>query len=110
MICGTVSHDMCLQRHAWSQPGPVKSRPGGGMEPERGSASHGLQLGKKPEDIHVLLVDDEKLSRVVVGNLLRKCNYQGAVREVQRCCGANTKPLITPLAHDKMLCICFNNH
>jgi len=30
-----------------------------------------------PEDIHVLLVDDERLSRLVVGNLLRKCNYRG---------------------------------
>ena len=29
------------------------------------------------ETIHVLLVDDERLSRVVVGNLLRKCNYRG---------------------------------
>lgn len=29
------------------------------------------------ETIHVLLVDDERLSRVVVGNLLRKCNYKG---------------------------------
>lgn len=49
------------------------------METERTSAGHGLVLGKKPEDIHVLLVDDERLSRVVVGNLLRKCNYQGAL-------------------------------
>ena len=47
------------------------------MDSDKGSAAHGLQLGKKPEDIHVLLVDDEKLSRVVVGHLLRKCNYQG---------------------------------
>jgi CheY-like chemotaxis protein len=31
-----------------------------------------------PEAIHVLLVDDEQLSRFVVGNLLRKCNYAGA--------------------------------
>ena len=31
----------------------------------------------QPSDIHVLLVDDEALSRVVVGNLLRKCNYKG---------------------------------
>jgi hypothetical protein len=31
----------------------------------------------QPSDIHVLLVDDEVLSRVVVGNLLRKCNYKG---------------------------------
>lgn len=31
----------------------------------------------QPNDIHVLLVDDEQLSRLVVGNLLRKCNYKG---------------------------------
>ena len=31
------------------------------------------------ETIHVLLVDDERLSRVVVGNLLRKCNYRGTL-------------------------------
>lgn len=30
-----------------------------------------------PSDVHVLLVDDERLSRVVVGNVLRKCNYRG---------------------------------
>ena len=29
------------------------------------------------KDVHILLVDDERLSRVVVGNLLRKCFYQG---------------------------------
>ncbi|DBB03651.1 TPA: hypothetical protein ACH3X3_010979 [Trebouxia sp. C0006] len=28
------------------------------------------------ETIHVLLVDDERLSRLVVGNLLKKCNYK----------------------------------
>ena len=48
------------------------------MDAEKANSSHGQQLGKKPEEIHVLLVDDENLSRVVVGNLLRKCNYQGA--------------------------------
>ena len=31
-----------------------------------------------PSDVHVLLVDDERLSRMVVGNVLRKCNYRGA--------------------------------
>lgn len=38
--------------------------------------------GKLPssEDIHILLVDDERLSRIVVANLLRKCNYRGACR------------------------------
>lgn len=29
------------------------------------------------KDVHILLVDDERLSRVVVGNLLRKCFYKG---------------------------------
>ena len=45
------------------------------MEPAR--EPQVLPLGKNPKEIHVLLVDDEKLSRIVVGNLLRKCNYQG---------------------------------
>ena len=42
-----------------------------------------VAVGRQPEGdslaetIHVLLVDDERLSRVVVGNLLRKCNYRG---------------------------------
>ncbi len=31
-----------------------------------------------PSDVHVLLVDDERLSRMVVGNVLRRCNYRGA--------------------------------
>ncbi len=36
----------------------------------------------KPCDIHVLLVDDERLTRLVVGNLLRTCKYKGvACRE-----------------------------
>lgn len=34
-------------------------------------------MAQLPETIHVLLVDDEQLSRFVVGNLLRKCNYAG---------------------------------
>lgn len=43
-----------------------------------------VAVGRQPEGdslaetIHVLLVDDERLSRVVVGNLLRKCNYRGS--------------------------------
>ena len=31
-----------------------------------------------PNDVHILLVDDEVLTRKVVGNLLRKCGYRGA--------------------------------
>ncbi len=34
-------------------------------------------MAQLPDNIHVLLVDDEQLSRFVVGNLLRKCNYAG---------------------------------
>lgn len=42
-----------------------------------------VAVGNQPEGnlpaetIHVLLVDDERLSRLVVGNLLRKCKYKG---------------------------------
>lgn len=39
------------------------------------SLSHKSSL--KPEDVHVLLVDDERLSRTIVSNLLRRCNYTG---------------------------------
>ena len=43
----------------------------------------GQPEGNLPTDtIHVLLVDDERLSRVVVGNLLRKCNYKGRILAV----------------------------
>ncbi len=49
------------------------------------AAAEGVQLppGRdpmatvEPSDIHVLLVDDERLSRIVVGGLLRKCHYKG---------------------------------
>jgi len=34
--------------------------------------------GLSPSDIHVLLVDDERLSRTIVSNLLRRCDYTGA--------------------------------
>lgn len=49
-----------------SQPQPVPSTSGTGP-----------QKTVSPKDVHILLVDDERLSRVVVGNLLRKCSYQG---------------------------------
>ncbi|KAL6762430.1 CheY-like superfamily [Haematococcus lacustris] len=35
----------------------------------------------KPSTVHILLVDDERLSRVVVANLLRKCSYKVTVAE-----------------------------
>ena len=50
----------------------------GGVEEEaQDRVQAAFVLGKRPEDIHVLLVDDERVSRLVVGNLLRKCNYRG---------------------------------
>ncbi len=33
--------------------------------------------GLSPRDVHVLLVDDERLARMVVGSLLRKLEYRG---------------------------------
>ena len=30
-----------------------------------------------PADVHVLLVDDERMQRMVVASLLRKCSYKG---------------------------------
>jgi hypothetical protein len=35
----------------------------------------------QPQDIHVLLVDDELLSRRIVGSLLRSCSYAVTVAE-----------------------------
>ena len=46
-------------------------------EPVPGTSGTGPQKTVSPKDVHILLVDDERLSRVVVGNLLRKCSYQG---------------------------------
>lgn len=40
-----------------------------------------LPGGLSPSSVHVLLVDDERLSRTVVASLLRKCNYKGEGRE-----------------------------
>jgi len=50
-----------------------------------------------PSDIHVLLVDDEPLSRLVVGNLLRKCSYRGAC-SLHRHAGARSPPSRRSLA------------
>ena len=47
----------------------------------QGSANKGsapVNSTVAPNDVHILLVDDERMSRVVVGNLLRKCGYKGA--------------------------------
>jgi hypothetical protein len=33
-----------------------------------------------PADVHILVVDDERLTRLVVANLLRKCAYKGTQR------------------------------
>ena len=36
-----------------------------------------------PDEVHVLLVDDYRVTRMVVAGLLRKCRYQGT--SVPRC-------------------------
>ena len=38
-----------------------------------------LKPGLSPSDVHVLVVDDEHLSRTVVSNLLRRCDYKGRI-------------------------------
>ena len=47
------------------------------LQAHEAKAQRGALVLPRPSDIHVLLVDDEKLSRTVVGNLLRKCDYKG---------------------------------
>ena len=37
-----------------------------------------------PEDVHVLLVDDDRTCRTLVAGMLKKCNYQGEPRESPR--------------------------
>ncbi len=44
---------------------------------DNGAGPTGQRDPVEPSDIHVLLVDDERLSRIVVGGLLRKCSYRG---------------------------------
>ena len=79
---------------------PTGTRPGGlGRVPSTGRAGSPLAMstltedaasgpappkvlgklpgGLAPSSVHVLLVDDERLSRTVVASLLRKCNYKG---------------------------------
>ncbi|KAK9820862.1 hypothetical protein WJX81_005532 [Elliptochloris bilobata] len=49
------------------------------VETGPGQGPHALPPGRDPVEpchIHVLLVDDERLSRIVVGGLLRKCQYR----------------------------------
>jgi hypothetical protein len=54
--------------------------------PSRDFAPLGSMAGQQQvpsqwtENLHVLLIDDEAISRLVVGNLLRKCNYKGGSR------------------------------
>jgi CheY-like chemotaxis protein len=57
-------------------------------------AAHLMESLLHPQDVHVLLVDDEQLSRLVVGNLLRKCEYKGEdelcrVTDRERACNAS---------------------
>jgi len=41
-----------------------------------------------PRDIHIMVVDDEKTSRIVVQKILKKCGYQGKYST------AHTHPII----------------
>ena len=54
---------------------------GGGLPADAGPStsapSRSPPEGLSPRDVHVLLVDDERLARMVVGSLLRKLEYRG---------------------------------
>lgn len=45
-----------------------------------------------PADVHVLLVDHERLSRLVVGNLFRRAGYQGRPCEMLQAVLAAYRP------------------
>ena len=49
----------------------------GSQLPATETRLEGIEKQMPPSQIHILLVDDERLSRVVVSNLLRKCKYRG---------------------------------
>ncbi|CAI5462026.1 unnamed protein product [Closterium sp. Yama58-4] len=46
-----------------------------------GAAAAGGMPLISPSDVHVLVVDDERLSRLVVGNQFRRCGYQVTVAD-----------------------------
>ena len=54
----------------------------------------------KPQSLHILLVDDERLSRVVVSNLLKKCGYRVTVVET------GLEALGPPLGHVQLVRAC----
>jgi len=60
------------------------------MQAARQNGHHMKANDLHPNDIKVLLVDDEQLSRCVVGNLLRKCGYMVTVCDS----GANALDII----------------
>ena len=45
--------------------------------PAASAASAAAAPSLSPADVHVLLVDDERMQRMVVASLLRKCSYKG---------------------------------
>jgi CheY-like chemotaxis protein len=46
-----------------------------------GAAAAPAAPSLSPADVHVLLVDDERMQRMVVASLLRKCSYKGKSEE-----------------------------
>ena len=50
-----------------------------------------------PSDCHILVVDDERISQVMVSSLLRKCNYKGKLHHLT--CVASHEPCTTAHLH-----------
>lgn len=53
-----------------------------------------------PSDIHILVVDDDRLSRAIVASLLRKCSYTGASASRGRVEFTHTHRLVSVTAVD----------
>ena len=83
--CCSAGSFACLQLHKAEQNRPVMNEIVSVTPFNLGSSK--AQVSRQTEGtllaetIHVLLVDDERLSRLVVGNLLRKCQYRGESRD-----------------------------
>ncbi|GLC43148.1 hypothetical protein PLESTB_000858000 [Pleodorina starrii] len=59
----------------------ISVRMASSIAPAGEAAGGPLLSALNPSDIHVLLVDDERLTRLVVGNLLRTCKYKVTIAE-----------------------------
>ncbi len=99
---------LCLQPTHAGMPQSEAARDGDQLQsraapPQSDGGTGALQ----PHELHVLLVDDEQLSRLVVGNLLRKCNYKGTLcyQRLLSALPSGSSLLLIPSAAGLALCV-----